>query len=492
MRISTQQYSVALLSVAVMLSTAVMLFVNSRQIAAATDKINLAREIVMGLTELRLVTVDYILYHNVRAKTQWRERHASLEQLLLSDVFDQKPAERSIISRVRKHDRSMRSIFSKLVENYETEKGSPEELLLLQQAEARWASQLLQTSQTSISEGFNLQRLNDVELAEAQRRQNVWIFILMILVAVKITANLTLTLRYVLGPISRMQKGMATISQGNLDFRMGTDSANEIGDLSRAFDRMTERLKESRNSIEHNAAQLMVANKELEAFSYSVSHDLRAPLRGIDGFSQVLLEDYADKLDDQGKDYLNRVRKASQRMSTLINDLLNLSRVTRAPMHRVMVNLSERAAEIAGDLRQQHPDRKTQLVIQDNLNAEGDPPLLQVLLTNLLSNAWKFTGRQAQARIEFGMQADKAQRVFFVRDNGVGFDMAYADKLFGAFQRLHSETDFPGTGIGLATVQRIVHRHGGVVWAEGEPGKGASFYFTLDGNHPSAARQNPA
>jgi len=225
--------------------------------------------------------------------------------------------------------------------------------------------------------------------------------------------------------------------------------------------------------------ELEEANRELEAFSYSVSHDLRAPLRSMDGFSQMLLEDYADKLDDQGKDYLRRIRAASQRMSQLINDLLTLSRISRADMHFEELNLTAMVKEIAAELRQSQPERDVEFIIEPNVKAYGDSHLLRIVLENLLSNAWKFTSKHKSAIIEFGVKEHDGKTVYFVRDDGAGFDMAYVDKLFVPFQRLHEQDEFEGTGIGLATVQRIVHRHGGTVWAEGEVEKGATFYFTL-------------
>jgi len=241
---------------------------------------------------------------------------------------------------------------------------------------------------------------------------------------------------------------------------------------------ITER-KRAEDELRRYAAQLEAANAELDAFAYSVSHDLRAPLRAIDGFSQALLEDCGDRLDAAGRAHLGRVRQATQRMAQLIDDLLNLSRVTRAQMQVTSVDLSALARRIADELRRSAPDRAVEFVIAPDLVARADPGLLQVALENLLGNAWKFTATRARARIEVGVAAHQGQPAYFVRDDGVGFDMRYADKLFGAFQRLHPTGEFPGTGIGLATVQRIVHRHGGRVWAEGAVGRGATFYFTL-------------
>jgi light-regulated signal transduction histidine kinase (bacteriophytochrome) len=231
--------------------------------------------------------------------------------------------------------------------------------------------------------------------------------------------------------------------------------------------------------VQERTHQLAVANKELETFSYSVSHDLRAPLRGIDGFSQALLEDHADQLDSNGKKYLERVRAAARRMSTLIDDLLDLSRVSRSEMRRGMVDLSDLAATIAEELQKAEPDRRVDFVIEAGLTANGDSHLLRVVMENLLGNAWKYTSRHSRARIEFGRKEVDGRTVHFVRDDGAGFDPTYSNRLFGAFQRLHPATEFPGTGVGLASVQRIINRHGGTISAEGAVEKGATFYFTL-------------
>jgi light-regulated signal transduction histidine kinase (bacteriophytochrome) len=221
------------------------------------------------------------------------------------------------------------------------------------------------------------------------------------------------------------------------------------------------------------------ANKELESFSYSVAHDLRAPLRGIDGFCQALTEDCSDKLDADGRKYLGFIRDSAQLMARLIDEILALSRVVRSEFHREAVDLSELARVACSRLARNEPSRSVEIVIQDGVIADGDPKLLALVFNNLFGNAWKFSARQSASRIEFGVSGKEGDTAYFVRDNGAGFDMAYAGKLFGVFQRLHTAHEFEGSGVGLATVQRVIHRHGGRVWAEGKVDAGATIYFTL-------------
>ena len=294
--------------------------------------------------------------------------------------------------------------------------------------------------------------------------------------------------------VARVVKLGAEVSEVGLSggpmAHVSASGRDELAHLASNINRMLDGLDKSSKDLQHareelevrvreRTAQLEEANRELESFSYSVSHDLRAPLRAIDGFSQTVLDECAGKMEADTEANLRWVRAAAQRMSRLIDSLLAMSRLSRREMRREHVDLSQIARSVVQDYQKKVPGREVSIMIQDGVAAEGDPDLLRIVLENLLSNAWKFTSKHEQATIEFGMMGRDGRILYFIRDDGAGFDMQYADKLFGAFQRLHSEQEFEGTGIGLAIVQRIIHRHGGKVWAESEMEKGATFYFTI-------------
>ena len=283
--------------------------------------------------------------------------------------------------------------------------------------------------------------------------------------------------------VARPEPGIDSGSYAKAILNILEDSQAEreqLEDTQRAMLNILEDFEDEKRALRLAKGAADAANRELEAFSYSVAHDLRAPLRSIDGFSQILLEDYADKLDAEGKTHLSYVRESAQQMARLIDDLLALSRVSRGDLKREPIDLAPIARLVLARLQKKEPERKVVLVVPVEVAAVGDRQLLGIVLENLLGNAWKFTSKQPAARIELGHRVEAGRSIYFVRDDGAGFDMTYAEKLFGAFQRLHSSHEFEGTGIGLATVQRIVRRHGGSVWAEGEVGHGATFYFALE------------
>lgn len=320
--------------------------------------------------------------------------------------------------------------------------------------------------------------------------------------------------------VAELTAGLGRFGRGQFDHPIPIRSRDELGDVSEGANRMAESLQRAQalllrarerleseveertlqltkanaaiqqlnqnleQIVEARTAQLAVANRELEAFSYSVAHDLRAPLRGVTGFAEILLSDYRDKLDAEGRDCLDEILASAREMAELIDALLSLSRVTRAELRSEPVDLSALVRVVVKDLAAKQPRPCYELVVRDSVRAQMDPNLARAVLENLLGNAWKFTSKRPTPRIEFGLTAVEGDDAFFVRDNGAGFDAAYADKLFAPFQRLHTVAEFPGTGVGLATVQRIVHRHGGRIWAEGRIDEGATFYFTL-GDRPT-------
>lgn len=277
--------------------------------------------------------------------------------------------------------------------------------------------------------------------------------------------------RSVLLSLTSLTNGFMRFSEGHFDTPIPS-THDELGEVAKNANLMAKQ-------IQSLVSELQSTNNELQAFSYSVAHDLRAPLRASIGFSNALLEDYAAILPDDAKEMLNQVSIASKKMGELIDGLLNLSRITRNAMAVEEVNLSSLVEEVIHTLEQVEPERKVITVIEKNLKSFGDPRLLKILLANLIGNSWKFTSNKPEAKIEFGQTVENGEKVFFVRDNGAGFDMKYADKLFGTFQRLHAEREFEGTGLGLATVQRIINRHHGKIWAKSEMDKGATFYFNL-------------
>lgn len=326
-----------------------------------------------------------------------------------------------------------------------------------------------------------------------QQRTFILAFLFLVLLII-LTAFLA---RRIVRPVIQLTRIAHAIAEGNLQVRADVKGNNEIAELAYTFNHMTCRLQDSQQQLLRNEAelkqlnteleqrvkertrQLEIVNEELESFNYSVAHDLRAPLRSINGFSRVLSNKYCKQLDATALDWLERICRASQHMGHLIDDILRLSQVTRSQLKIEQLDLSNIAENVVDDLKKADPERQVRIVIQQGLQVQADPVLLQVVLDNLLGNAFKFTGKIKDAEIEFGACDIDGQRTFFVRDNGDGFDMEYAHKLFGAFQRLHSAIEFDGTGIGLATVQRVIHRHNGKVWAEGRKGQGATFYFTL-------------
>ena len=448
----------------------------------AVGTANLEREqvsaIARELSTLRLVTFEYRLYRIERVRVQWFTV-ADHVDAVIANTEKSMPSQNKILAGMRENVAKARRLFTELTMTV-TESGpdtsldDPTRLFA-----AQLISQLLTDQQSVFADVFRLigianQRINDAQ----QRMLMVTLAGLMLIAAIVMSASWFLR-RSVLVPIVKLQQATQQIAAGNWDTHLDINRNDEIGELSKRFDTMTSALHASFAQLERSNRDLALLNQELETFSYSVSHDLRAPLRSMDGFSQMLLEDYGGKLDEDGKDALQRIRAASQRMGDLIDDLLRLSQVTRAGLNIKRIDLSAIAREIADNLEREQPGRTVAWEIEPGLSVHADPALMRIAMQNLLQNARKFTGRTERPVIRVGALERDAAKMYFVADNGVGFDMAHADKLFGAFQRLHHTGDFPGTGIGLTIVQRIIHRHGGAIRAEAKEGQGATFFFNI-------------
>ena len=483
MNIKNKLYISAGISIVLVVALVSVVLVTSGRIAEENKKHQLLMDVYESVSELDIVTYDYLLHREERMEHQWNMKHDSLGEIL--DGL----AEEEGLKSIRADYATLGNLFSQITANYEEgqkyirEGASQEKIDAITGLEERLVAQLLITSHSIITDASRLAEEAHTEATEAQRVAANLTLTSMIILAITVTTSSLLIARSISKPLTRLADYSRRVGEGEYTADIEIKGKDEVASVASDVKSMVGQLQKHREHleelVEERTSELTAVNKELEAFSYSVSHDLRAPLRSIDGFSQILIEDYPDKLDEQGKDYLNRVRSASQRMAQLIDDMLKLSRVTRSEMRRETVDLSALAQSIVEELQETQPERQVDFAIAPGLTSNGDSQLLRQLMENLLSNAWKFTGHHPQARIEFGATQVDGKEAFFVRDNGVGFDMAYADKLFGVFQRLHSQEEFPGTGVGLATVQRIAHRHGGQVRAEGKVEEGATFYFTL-------------
>jgi signal transduction histidine kinase len=492
MKIGTKERLVTGMGLVAIGIIAAMIWWTYSEVENANRQRRASSEIGRGLTELRLATFEYHLYHNERARLQWDAVSDRLDRLIANARF-REPTQMEILAGLREKSVEGRRLFAELT----AARGADGADAPLDDASLRFEtqllSQLLTYQQDTFTDAFRLTDLATERIIEAQWRMMIVIFAGLTLIASAIVSASWLLRHGVLAPIAVLRQATRQVAVGNWDFILGIRGDDEIAELSKNFDAMTKSLRESFAQIERSNQDLAGLNEELEAFSYSVSHDLRGPLRSMDGFSLVLIEDYGDKLDEEGKDALERIRAASQRMGYLIDDMLRLSQVTRAEINVTRVDLSAIAREIADAIDREQPGRSVEWAIESGLSIRADPALMKIAMQNLLQNAWKFTGRTDKPVIRVGALERDAKTVYFVADNGVGFDMAHADKLFGAFQRLHHAGDFPGSGIGLAIVQRIIRRHDGKIWAEAKEGEGATFFFSVkESENGSDEQDNPA
>lgn len=483
MTISTKLHLNTFLSLAVAILLAFVIVHMSRTTRLAAERARTAAEFVKGLSELHQLTFDYLLHRDPASLTQWHLCHESIRQRLEGSKDRWPDEQRPLLGRIASELAVMDNLFDQMTTGVVEGGSGTATGLPSGEWKQRLFGQFSVRSQILISDALTLDRNSHLEMVNAERRALVTVMAVLMVGALATAAISMILRKSILRPLAELHQGTEIVAGGNLDYETGRKGEDEIGRLAEAFDQMTRRLRQVYHDLDQRirdrTLQLEAANRELEAFAYSVSHDLRAPLRRIDGFSQAILEDCADRLDDEGRRYLHRVREGTRHMGELIDALLTLSRVTRSELNRSRVDLSVLAQEITRELQDTWPERTVSTIIEPEMWADADPRLLRIALENLFRNAWKFTRKNESARIEFATLEQDGKTVYFVADDGAGFDMRYAERLFGVFQRLHSTEEFEGTGVGLALVQRIVHRHGGEVWAEGAVDGGACVYFTL-------------
>jgi signal transduction histidine kinase len=478
MKISTKGRLATTTALAAIGLMAGMIWWANDEVQDANSQRRQTTQITRRLTDLRQVTFEYLLHRQERVRQQEGEVSARLARLIADNPFSG-PEQSEVLARLSERITRAHRLFEELVATPVADGMNAVDNESTRRFEAQMFSLLLTLQQESLADAFRMTDFSTERIIAAQQRMMIVILVGLAVIALSMGGAGWLIHRNVLAPIGRLKQATTEVAAGNWNYTLGIVSDDEIGELSRTFDAMTRSLRTSFAQIERSNLELAALNQEIEAFNYSVSHDLRGPLRSMDGFSLALLEDYGDKLDADAKDSLQRIRAASQRMGRLIDELLGLSRVTRVELALKPVDLSEIAREIADSFDQQQPTRTVQWVIEEAMTVYADKALLQIAMQNLLENAWKFTGKTDRPVIHAGTIERDGRQAYFVADNGVGFDMTYADRLFGAFQRLHHESEFPGTGIGLAIVQRVMRRHEGKVWAQSKPGLGATFFFSL-------------
>jgi signal transduction histidine kinase len=474
---------------------------SQHRLATANKAKNLADEIVSSVFERNTLRSEYLDNDNQRAKDQWFSKQFQLNDLLkTAPAYLVSISDRKILDDIQNNLEGSSAVFLQIMSNRDSSGHGSHPQLQVNEKEIRLVAQLLLKFLDTIADARKLQEASNQLIASTQRTA-AWVSLSIIFIVASFLIIVAWSLdRIISKGIERLQEGAAAIGAGNLHYTIPLTGEDEFAEVAKAYNTMSGKLAESHAALErdiiarkrsaaeieglnqelnHTVSQLQGANQELEAFAYSVSHDLRAPLRAMSGFSEALVEDFGDKLEANARDYLDEIVIGSRHMGQLLDGLLTLSSSTRGELRRDRVDLSAMANLMCCQLERSEPLRRVEWLIEPGLTVEGDARMIEVVMRNLLDNAWKYTGGQAKPIIRVYAVLQWKYRFFCVADNGAGFDMAHADKLFQPFQRLHRQDEFHGIGIGLATAERIVHRHGGTIFATGAPGQGAIFSFSL-------------
>jgi signal transduction histidine kinase len=480
---------------------ALLFYWSQHRLATANRAKNLADEIVSSVFERNTLRNDYLNNDSQRAKSLWLSKQNQINDLLKTAPSQlDSNNDRIILDDIRKSLEASSAVFRQILSNREITRNVMNHHPQENEIEIRLVAQLLLKFLDTIADARRLQDASNLLIASTQRTA-AWVSLSIIASVSFFVIAVAWSLgRIITKGIENLQRGAAAIGAGNLHHTISLDGGDEFANVAVAFNTMSRKLAESHSAmaqdvvarklaakefedlnkeLNQTVSQLQGANQELEAFAYSVSHDLRAPLRAMSGFSEALVQDYGDTLEAEARDYLDEIVIGSRHMGQLIDGLLTLSRSTRGELHRDRVDLSAMADRIFSQLERMDPQRRVEWLIEPGITVGGDARMIEVVVRNLLDNAWKYTGGQAKPVIRVYTVLQCNDTYLCVADNGAGFDMAHADKLFQPFQRLHRQEEFPGIGIGLATAERIVHRHGGTIFATGAPLQGATFSFSL-------------
>ena len=485
MLIRRQQWAIAIASLITIVVVSGLWIANNLALRAELERARMASQIgPVGAAQMRARIFEFLAQPSPAARERWYESHRALGTLLAPALMDGTPGE-PIIADLRARHAELPALFEALAADRLREVAGSAPTPELLNAQRLASVHFMDVTQQVAGETLRLLDLSHARLEGLHADQERLIGGLILALALVIGLELFLVHRRILKPLQELHEGARAIETGHYEHRLGMDGKDEIAELGAQFDHMADALGETLQALHQQRSQLEVANRELESFSYSVSHDLRAPLRGIGGWAQALEEDHGGTLPAEAQEYLTRIRGECARMNLLIEDLLQLARVTRGDPVFEWLELDLLAREVAERVRESWPGRDIEFAIAPGLRVWGDRSLLGIALANLFDNACKFTARVPRAHIELGLRelvdapGGRSLQQYFVRDNGAGFDMKHATRLFVPFQRMHSQREFPGTGIGLAIVQRIIQRHGGTLEAEASPGEGACFRFTL-------------
>ena len=500
MLIRRQQWAIAIASLITIVVVSGLWIANNLALRAELERARMAAQIeLVGAAQMRARIFEFLAQPSPAARERWYESHRALGTLLAPALMDGTPGE-PIIAGLRARHAELPALFEALAADRLREAAGGVSAPGLVDAQRVASVRFMEATQQVAGDTLRLLELSQARLEKLHADQERLIAGLILALALVIGLELFLVHRRILEPLQALHEGARAIEKGHYEHRLGMHGKDEIAALGAQFDHMADALGETLQALHQQRSQLELANRELESFSYSVSHDLRAPLRGIGGWAQALEEDHGTALPADAQEYLARIRSECARMNLLIEDLLQLARVTRGDPVFEWLELDLLAREVAERVRESWPGRDIEFAIAPGLRVWGDRSLLGIALANLFDNACKFTARVPRAHIELGLRelvdapGGRSLQQYFVRDNGAGFDMKHATRLFVPFQRMHSQRDFPGTGIGLAIVHRIILRHGGVLEAEATPGEGACFRFTLPllpGPTPPAADATP-